>query len=67
MIKLLCEKLNVEYTTEVRHMSTKDYFVYLVSKGYDLYTIAYTYYKLLGFSDRVAVIKANDVVGGVSL
>lgn len=64
MINQLCEKFNVEYTSQVRHMCIKDFFEYMVVRGYNLFEIAFAYYKELGFSDRLAVIKANAVVVG---
>lgn len=67
MIKQVCEKFNVEYTSHVAHMSIKDFFDYMVASGYDLFAVVFTYYKALGFSDRLAVIKANTLVAGEAL
>lgn len=67
MIKQVCENFNVEYTSHVAHMSIKDFFDYMVASGYDLFAVVFEYYKALGFSDRLAVIKANTVVAGEPL
>ncbi len=67
MIREVCKKLNVEYDTHVSHMSLKEFFEYMILNGYDLFELAYTYYKVLGFSDRLADIKANAVVEGDAL
>ncbi len=67
MIKEVCKKLNIEYNTQVSHMCLKEFFDYMVINGYNLFSLAYTYYKVLGFSDRLADIKANAVVEGDAL
>lgn len=67
MIDQLCKKFNVEYTSQVSHMSIKEFFDYMLANGYNLFELAFAFYKLLGFSDRLAVFKANNVVAGEPL
>lgn len=63
MIKKLVEKYGVDYNA-VRKMSATDSIDYLVSNGFDRYDLAYDLYKILGWSDRMARLKAQNYVNG---
>lgn len=62
MKKELAEKYGVEYSTSMIHMSLNEFISYMVDHGFELSGLAYNYYKWCGFSDRMAKIKAKEVL-----
>lgn len=63
MIKQLVEKYGVDYNN-VRKMTATESVEYLVSQGFERVDVAYSFYKLFGWSDRMARLKAQNYVNG---